>query len=194
MSFQLWLSSVFSCLTPRCALHIHWFGGFSLVRLQLVSSFHLHGAVNYSVWSQRLQTLNLHYHHLKNNVDHPKRWNSIIPHNKIQVIETSLLYYLVTLVSHASSVPFWWVRIYLHCAQQVLSNVRISKLFFLEIVNLICRKLAARVYGNNSFSDTCSFCGGIILKAESFDEQIKKSVWRKTTEKKTYRSSIVRAS
>lgn len=42
-----------------------WSGGFSLVRLQLLSSFHLHGAVNDPVWSHRLQTLNLHDHNLK---------------------------------------------------------------------------------------------------------------------------------
>lgn len=42
-----------------------WSGGFSLVRLQLLSSLHLHGAVNDPVRSHRLQTLNLHDHNLK---------------------------------------------------------------------------------------------------------------------------------
>lgn len=42
-----------------------WSGSFSLVRLQLLSSLHLHGAVNNPVWSDRLQTLDLHDHNLK---------------------------------------------------------------------------------------------------------------------------------
>lgn len=45
---------------------VHGFGGFCLVCLQLVAPLHLHGAVNDPVWSQRLQPLNLHDHHLTN--------------------------------------------------------------------------------------------------------------------------------
>lgn len=58
------LLSVFSKLTSIINITVHRFGGFSLIRLQLVAPLHLHGAVNDPVWSQRLQSLNLHDHHL----------------------------------------------------------------------------------------------------------------------------------
>lgn len=60
------------CLTfllrPECSgrkQNSLWSGGFGLVRLQLLSSLHLHGAVHHPVRSHGLQTLDLHDHNLE---------------------------------------------------------------------------------------------------------------------------------
>lgn len=43
---------------------LRWLGRFCLVCLEFLASFHLHGAVDNPVGSQRLQPLHFHDHHL----------------------------------------------------------------------------------------------------------------------------------
>lgn len=47
-----------------CSGPLRWLGCFCLVGLEFLASFHLHGAVDNSVGSQRLQPLHFHDHHL----------------------------------------------------------------------------------------------------------------------------------
>lgn len=44
---------------------LRWLGCFCLVSLELLASFHLHGAVDNPVRSQRLQPLHFHDHYLE---------------------------------------------------------------------------------------------------------------------------------
>lgn len=51
--------------TPACALrHLRGLGCLCLVCLEFLASFHLHGAVDNPIGSQRLQPLHFHDHHL----------------------------------------------------------------------------------------------------------------------------------
>lgn len=48
-------------------VYLRRFGGLSLIGLELLASLHFHGAVNDTVWCERLQTLDLHNNHLRIN-------------------------------------------------------------------------------------------------------------------------------
>lgn len=48
----------------RMLRRLRWLGCFCLVCLEFLASFHLHGAVDNPVGSQRLQPLHFHDHHL----------------------------------------------------------------------------------------------------------------------------------
>lgn len=56
---------ILTLIHEGCMLRLlRWLGCFRLVCLEFLASFHLHGAVDNPVGSQRLQPLHFHDHHL----------------------------------------------------------------------------------------------------------------------------------